>query len=367
MLPERENRLRGRRSAMAPILAAALLLLAGCGARDDSPATEEAPPIRPVKSMVLPEHGGTTRTFPGTVRATRRVDLSFNVPGKLIELPVKEGQRVRKGEVLARLDPEDYEQLVKAAQAEYEKALADYQRAKELIAKDYVSRADYDQTVAQKEVAAAKLERARKALDETSLREPFDGVVALRYVENYTDVRAKEPVLSLQDPATLEVVVDLPEDLVALYRADLPMTVTARFSALPGREFPLRVREFATQADPATRTYQVVFALADHEGVNLLPGMTAEVTITVGAEGEGETPVFTLPRTALLEVDGKQWVWVIDPQTHAVHRREVEADKPVDGMVIVRKGLRPGERIATAGVHTLEEGQVVKPVTEIRY
>lgn len=361
------DRMRRTAPRSWPGVVMALALLTGCGGVEDPAATGQAPVARPVKSMVLPEHSDTTRTFPGTVRAIHRVDLSFNVPGRLIELTAKEGQRVRKGELLAKLDPQDYVQRVKAAQAEYDKALADYQRAEELIVKDYISKADHDKAVARKEVAAARLERAKKALDETHLRAPFDGVVAKRYVENHTELQAKQPVLSLQDPAALEVVVDVPEELVARYRADLPLAAEARFGTLPGRAFPLSIREFAAQADPATRTYQAVFALSGQEGENLLPGMTAEVTFRVAARDEGSDHAFTIPRSALLEADGAQWVWVIEPHSGVVHRRKVQADEHTRDTVIVREGLRPGERIATAGVHTLREGQVVVPVTEIRY
>ena len=352
-----------RRAALLAL--ATMLYLAGCGG-DSEPAATAPPLVRPVKSMRLPERAGTTRTFPGTVRATHRVDLAFNVPGKLIALPVREGEHVAEGQVLARLDPKDYEAAVQAARAEYDKALADFQRARELIAKDYVSQADYDQAVAQKEVAASRLDRANKALEEATLRAPFEGVVAQRYVENFTDVRARQPILSLQDTRDLEIVVDVPEDVVALYRAALPLTLTARFSALPEREVPVTLREFAAQADPITRTYRVVFALPEVEDANLLPGMTAEVTLRLD-QAEAGSPVFILPASALLEADGKAWVWVIDPETHEVHRRPVEIERPLPDRVVVRRGLRPGEHIATAGAHTLEEGRVVRPVTEIRY
>lgn len=357
---------RSCRLLLTLFLPGLLLILGGCQDRDPE-AQPEAPVVRPVKSMVLPEHGGMTRTFPGTVRATRRVELSFKVSGKLIELPVKEGQMVSKGELLARLDSRDQEAVVEAAEAEYHKALADYRRAEELMEKDYVSKAHFDRTRAQKDVAASRLARARKALEDTYMRAPFDGLIALRHVENFTDVRAKQPVLSLQDPSALEVVVDIPEDMVALYRAAVPMTIKARFSSLPGREFPLSIREFAAQADPVTRTYQMVLTLADHQDVNLLPGMTAEVSVTQGNQEKGATPAFTLPASALFEADGRQWVWVIDPGTHRVSRREVQAEKPHDGMVVVLQGLQPNELVATAGVHHLKEGMVVKPVTEIRY
>ncbi len=359
-----ESRHRSFFLSLVLLLVGLLLTLAVHAGEEKIPTDESV--IRPVKSMVLPEYQGKTRTYPGTVRATNRVELSFNVLGTIIELPVKEGQRVKKGQLLARLDPKDYQALVTGAKAEYEKALADYRRAKELVKNGYVSRSDYDKTVSDKEVAASRLARARKSLEDTYLRAPFDGVIARRYVENFTDVRAKQPVLSLQDTHALEVVADLPEDVIALNRSSLPTSITARFSVLPGREFPVTISEIATHADPVTRTYQVVFALPAHEGVNLLPGMTAEVSVTRGSKTTEGSPVFTITATALLEADGKTWVWVIDPKTNRVSRREVQAEV-IGDRAVVSQGLRPLERIATAGVHHLKEGQVVKPVTEIRY
>ena len=344
-----------------------LPLLAGCNPPEGDQMAQTAPVVRPVKSRVLPEAGGLARTFPGTLRATKRVELAFDLPGTLKELPVKEGQRVKAGQTLARLDSRDQKAAVAAAKAEYEKALADYKRAKELIKKHFVSQAHLDKTRAQKDIAASRLARARKALEETSLRAPFAGVIAHRYVENFTDVRAKQPILSLQEPRSLEVVVDIPEDLVASYRASTGLKASARFSTLPGRSFPLRLKEYSSQADPATRTYQVTFALSGNEGVNLLPGMTAEVTLTPGEAESGATPLFVLPATALFQADGKDWVWIIDPDSHKVERQEVRARPAGKNEVLVDSGLKPGQRIATAGVHHLKEGTQVRPVTEIRY
>ncbi len=353
--------LRRLRSAFwIPLLSA--LLLAGCGG--EPPPPPEKPVVRPVKALELPRAMGAARSFPGTVRATTRVDLSFNVPGSIVELPAREGERVTKGTVLARLDARNYQMQVNAAKAEYEEALADYRRYKELVAKGHVSRADFDRMEAKKTVAEAKLDRTRKLLEDTVLRAPFDGVVARRFVENYTDVKAKQPVLSLQDTRQLEVVADVPEDLVIQDRPK-ELEMTAEFSALPGRKLPVTIKEYSTRADPNTLTYRVVFALPEIDDANILPGMTARITLTPKA-GTGK-PAFLLPASALLEADGKRWLWVIDPDDNRVSRREVQAQRLDDGRVKVTDGVEPGERVAVAGVHSLKEGMVVKPVREIQF
>jgi multidrug efflux system membrane fusion protein len=363
------------RSSRPPAITAALgiglvalsALLAGCQKEAEAPAPR--PVVRPVKTMVLPDPSALLGlSFPGTVRATHRVDLAFEVPGTLTELPAKQGQRVGRRELLARLDPRDYEARVKAARAEYDKALANFKRADELVKKDFISRADYDQTIARRDITAAELAKAGKALADTSMRAPFEGVVARRFVENFQDVQAKQPVLSLQDTRRLEIVVDAPENLVVLARDRVRVKLAATFSALPGREFPVSVKEFATEADPVTQTYEYVLALPEITDANVLPGMSADVTIEA-LEGEGgEVFVYALPEAAVVREGEVPYVWVIEPGTNRAVRRTVVADEPdSSGQVAVHKGIEAGEVIATAGVHHLKEGMQVKPITAIRY
>ncbi len=349
---------------LLPLVLGLSMLNAGCGADDDE-AEAEKPVVRPVKSLLLPHASGSVRSFPGMVRAVRRVDLAFNVPGRIIELPAREGMRVSKGALLARVDPQNYQMAVDAAKAKYEDALADYRRYKKLVEQNFVSRADYDRMVSKKEQAEADLERARKRLEDTYLRAPFDGVVARRFVENFTDVKAKQPVLSLQETRQLELVVDVPEDVIIREKPAQDMKMVATFSAAPGLKLPVTVKEYSTRADPKTLTYRVVFALPEITEANILPGMTAQVTLFPQAE-DGR-PTFSIPASALLEADGKQWLWVIDPETHGVSRREVKAKKASNGRVQVYSGVEPGEVIAIAGVHYLRPGMVVKPVQEILY
>ncbi len=353
---------RGRR-ILWPLLLGVSILVSGCSGK--APEAPDKPVLRPVKSLLLPHTTGAARSFPGTVRASNRVDLSFNVPGTLIELPAREGEEVARGRLLARLNPNNYQMAVNAAKAEYDEAVADYHRYKELVEKGFVSRADYDRMVAAREVAESKLEQTQKLLDDTSLKAPFDGVVARRYVENFTDVTARKPVLSLQDTHQLEIVVDVPEDVVIRENSTENLNTVAEFSVLPGREFPVTLKEFSTRADPKTLTYRVVFALPSITDVNILPGMTAKVTLTPKATGG--RPQFRLPASALLEADDKSWLWVIQPDSNSVTRRQVEAAPATDGKVLIRGGVEPGERIVVAGVHHLKEGMVVKPVQEIQY
>ena len=174
---------------------------------------------------------GQIRNLPGTVRATDRVDLAFQVSGPLIELPVREGQRVKRGDLLARIDPRDYETSLRnakgtmaRAKAAVDYAVAEYQRYRNVKATDAGAVSDSivhlkytAQAVAQADLQSAEagLAAAQDQLNYTQLRAPFSGVIARRLVDNYQEVAVKQPILSLQNMTDIEVLVDVPESMMA--------------------------------------------------------------------------------------------------------------------------------------------------------
>ncbi len=350
----------------------ASVLLTGCGREQATPVEEVA---RPVKVITLgsPETG-LARTFPGTVRAAERADLAFQVSGKLIELEAKEGDEVKAEQVLARLDPRDFESTVKAAQAQFLEAKSNYERGQELVKDGFISKVDFDRLRARFDTTSADLAKAKKALDDTYLKAPFSGRVARRFVENFQEVQAKQNILSLQNLAVLEVVVDAPERLIATRRQTDPNTlrIVGTFESLPGREFDLVIKEFATVADPRTQTFQYVLVMPKPEGANILPGMTANVTVTrpETAAGEDFHPEgFTIPALAVFADEaGRSHVWVVNPQTDTVHKRPVTTGELTGtASITIVEGLKPGETIAIAGVSQLREGVKIRPVTEILF
>ena len=346
------------------VLAAGLVVSGGCGERTE----DEAAVVRPVKSMVVGSVLSGSRSFPGRVEASEHVDLSFRVSGPLIDLPIERGQAVRRGQVLARVDPRDYRIALDEARAAFTKAEADYVRYQNLYEKNAVSVSDLDLHRAQRDVAKARMDDAEANLDYTHLRAPFAGVIGNRYVENFEEVRANQVICSVHDISVLDVVVDIPEHLIAgageLGEAELD--VIARFEAAPDREFALRFREVAAQADPATQTYELRLTMPQPEGLSVLPGMTAEV-VAKGARRAADSMEFIVPAGAVFpDPDGRtQAVWVIDPDRMTVHRREVVLGTVTgSGSVEIISGLRAGERIAVAGVSHMREGMKVRLMEE---
>lgn len=352
-----------------------VLIIAFCLSGCSEQTQEVKPVIRSVKTMVV---GGASRefqrTFTASVRAADRVELAFQVPGKIIELPVKKGQQVSQGDLIGRLDPRDYKSNLKSAQAEFTKALANFKRGDELVKKGFISKTDYDRLRARRDVSAAELDKAKKALGDTELKAPFAGVVAQRLVENFTEVRAKQKIVSLQDTSLLELVIYVPEHIVAIGRQGGPgqgnANFLASFNAIPGEQFPLTIKEFSTQADPKTQTFEYVLTMPRPEGRNIQPGMTANVHASRKDLDESQMAAgFTIPAIAVFADEKNQsHVWIVKQPENTVHARKVTTGNlsGTDQIEII-SGIESGEMIAIAGVSQLREGMQVRPVDRIDY
>ncbi len=172
-----------------------------------------------------------------------------------------------------------------------------------------------DQSRAQIDSAQAAVDTARDELGYATLRAPFGGVVSKRYVDNYQEVRAKEPIVSLDNVSSVEVLVDVPELIVATFKESGETQAVAEFAAAPGKQYPLTIQERAMRADPQTQTYQVVFRMPQPNDINVLPGMTA--TVTGNARMREETKgVFIVPAIALVADTARNAnVWIVDKGT----------------------------------------------------
>jgi RND family efflux transporter MFP subunit len=356
-----------KRSWSKSILAGGLILaLLGCG---EEPAPEE-PSVRAVKILEMGAGGQQeTREYPGQISAAQTANLAFEVPGKIVELPVKEGQAVAAGDVIARLDPRDYEAKRNAGAAREKAARADYDRARALFDKEVISKQQLDTAQRNYEVAKADADTSRKSVEDTLLRAPFAGKIARKLVDDFKNVQAKEPIVTLQDDSHLEIVVNAPESDFARVKPGQTLEQrTARsveaqpvifVSSLPDRAFPARLKELATTADPITRTYAVTFSFENPTDVSVFPGMTARVRINRAAEG-GEDG-FWLPTQAVrTDATGEAFVWVIEREGMTAKRTPVTLGVLADDRVRILSGLQAGDWVAVSGVHQLREGVQVR-------
>lgn len=334
--------------------------LAGCGGEDE---VEAAPVVRPVSTMVVGHGFGGRLTFPGTVQAAERAEMSFRVGGPLVEFPVNEGDEVTRGQLLARIDPRDYRIALTEAKAAYDQARSDAERYQRLYEREAIPLADLEVKIAARDVAQARHEQARADLRDTELRAPFAGQIGRTYVENFEDVQARELILSLQQIDEVEVVINVPEAIMASVRAGRAPSIAVLFDVAPERPYTARVKEFATRADPQTQTFPITVTLPQPSEINVLPGMTATVGVTgtLAAEEAGTEPL-TIPAAAVFsDEQGASHIWVVDEAAETVHRRPVRvgAVTGTEGIVVF-EGLRAGERVVTAGVQFLREGQQVR-------
>jgi RND family efflux transporter MFP subunit len=341
---------------------ALFVMLSGCGKNEPQQTAEK---IRPVKTMLIQSMGGQKiREFPGLVGATQRAELSFRVAGKLAELPVKEGDLIESGEVIARLDDTDFKIALNDSQATYKKALADFKRAEELLPQGHISRSDYDKLDAQYKTAKANLDLSRQNLNYTTLTAAFTGTVAKRYVDNFEEISAKQPVVLLQDTSKLDISIDIPERLAILIDPSRRRSesergqIHARFGAIRDQQFPLTFKEATADADPQTRTYKATFTMDQPDGYNILPGMNTTVVADT-SHLESTTEAVLLPTSAVVSDNQKQaTVWLVDEETMTVHPQPVEAGT-MQGNRIFVNGLKSGDRVVTAGVPFLRKGMKV--------
>lgn len=336
-------------------------LASACGSADkDEPQAADVP--RPVKTLRLqPSDSLPALSFPAVIRSAERAELAFNIPGVLKELPVLEGRVVARGAVLARLDARDIQNRLVADQAGYDLARTNYERAQKLAEQEIIAKAELEQLRAAHEQARATLAASRKGRDDTVLRAPFEGVVSKRYVNNFQNVQAKQPIVLFQSSDRLEAVVQIPEPLVlrSLQEEDKSGTAFIRFDARPDLPIPVRFKEISTEADPRTQTFQVVFTMTPPETLLVLPGMTATLVAERGAVADKS--IFVLPPSALGTDDaGRPRVWLLDPSTGQARSRTVTLGAVLPDGVEVLDGLATGETVITSGLGQLYEGRPVR-------
>lgn len=343
-----------------------IVLASACGEKI-SPEEQASTP-RLVRTMTVAEAGDfRRREFPGVIDAAQKADLSFRVAGQLQAIEVAESDDVIAGQVVARLDPEDFETRLSSVRADYERAKADFERAEGLIEDGYISRTDYDQLKAQFTNAQSQLDAAERDLESTRLMAPFAGVVAQRHVENFEEVNAKQPVITLHDLSTLQVKIDVPESVMIRVRPGVSdRRVFASFDAIPDVLHELTLLEVSSEPDPASGTYEATFTMPGIEDRVILPGMT--VTVTVEAQQFASAPgQMALPPNVVMEDQYGRFVWIAEPAGDGmatIRRRPVETGALTASGLVVSEGIEPGDYVVTAGMSRLVEGQRVRINTE---
>lgn len=346
-----------------PFAAIAALLLSACGAEQQA-----EDPVRPVLTVtVAPGANATREVYSGELRARVETDLAFRLGGKLAVRLVDAGARVRKGQALARLDPEDAKlgasaarSQVASSEADLALARAELDRATDLLAKKFISQSAFDARQAAFTAARARAEQARSQASLSANQESYttlvadaDGVVVSVAAEPGQVVAAGQPVLRLARDGEIDVVVNAPESRVA--RLHPGQEVVIFLWSDPGKRFPGRVREIAGGADAVTRTFTVRVS-----ATQVPPGARIGMSATVALPKQEDAGLVVVPLTALVRQGDAASVWVVDPKSSRVLARPVQVGQyREDGATIV-SGLAAGDVVVSAGVHKLRDGQPVR-------
>ncbi len=359
-----------------PVRAFFLLFAAGLLVGCEEPMKE--PSIRPVlATQVGSPQDFTSRTFTGQAKPSQEANLAFRVQGPLVALPIAVGDEVASGDVIAKIDPRDFEVNLRnvqgslaRGQAELTRAEADLRRLSNVMREDpgATSEAAVDRARELRDSARANVtsleaavEAAEDALSYTQLAAPFDATVVATYVENFENVRAKQPIARLVDTSRVEMIINVPENLIS-YSADVER-IDVVFDSFPDVTLSAQILEIGREATETTRTYPVTLVMDQPEDVQILPGMAGTAR---GQERpqEGEAARIVLPSTAIAsDQSGTRFVWILEPDAEDVataRRREVDVGRLTPLGVEVLSGVEPGEVVALAGVNRLREDQKVR-------
>jgi RND family efflux transporter MFP subunit len=358
------------RNFRAPGLLGSGLLLVGLaaalfGCKPDDKA--QAPEIRPVRTVIAARgEAGETVVLTGHIQADDEPAFGFRIGGRVIERPVNVGDRVKAGQVLAKLDPEtelsalrSAESALAAAQGQLNYARSAFERQRQLLATGHTPRARFDQAQkalqnaqAQVDDTEARLEIARDRVSWTILTADAEGTVTARGAEPGEVVQAGQMIVRLARMGGRDAVFDVPAQLLRSAPGDAEITV--RLTDDPGVIARGRVREVAAQADPVTRTFEVKVGL-DNPPEAMRLGATVTGSVTLASE-----QVIAIPASALTEANRQPAVWIVDPKNMTVSMRNVELMRHDPGTIVIAQGLDAGDIVVTAGVQTLHPGQKVR-------
>jgi RND family efflux transporter MFP subunit len=346
---------------IVPVIAFTVLLT-GCS--KEQPKKVE---IRPVR--VTPVHhalSGDTISLTGQIQPKDEINLAFRIGGRLRERNVTVGDPVAPGQVVARIEPQDFENALRSAEADLASAqavLSNSQgtegRQRELLGKGFTTRAQYDQAEqqmktarAQVESAQAKLQNAKDNLTYTDLKSDVAGSVTAKGAEPGEVVAAGRMILQVAKQGDRDAVFNVPSQLIRQSPKDPEVSVS--LSDDPTIVATGHVREVAPQADTTTGTYVVKVALNNPPDAMRL-GATIVGQVKIQSE-----PVIQLPGTALTQSEGKPAVWVVDPKKKTVSLVAVTVGHYDTSSAVVSRGLKDGDLVVTAGVQALRPGQQVR-------
>ncbi len=332
------------------VLTMAVALLTGCGkARHERDAPPELPPVRVRTTSVQTKSVPSVEEVVGTVRAKLRATIEAKASGRIVELPVVLGQKVKAGDLLARLDAPEIKARLEQAEAGLQQANRDWKRISSLYDQQAATRADYDSVQSRLEQAKAAVNEARAMLDYVEVKAPFDAVVT-RKVADVGDLAAPgKPLVEIEDPSRLQIEADVPEAIVGKIQPGAIMAIRTGEAAA---ELTATVAEIAPIADPLSRTFRVKLDLPGSRG--LMSGQFARLAVPVG-----ETLSLRVPASAVVLRGQMEIVFAVENQHARLHL--VKTGRQLKDETEILSGLDSGDSVIVDSASQLIDGQPVTP------
>ncbi|VTS04772.1 efflux RND transporter periplasmic adaptor subunit [Tuwongella immobilis] len=358
----------GVRATVLPLMTGIALLTVGC-----KPKPTQAESVQPVVVTQAERQPLTApQSYTGVIRARYETDLGFRVGGKVTSRRVEIGQLVAPGQILATLDPEDYELAVRvaeadvaAAEAEAKVAAQEEARAKSLLQSKAISSSEYDSRLSLSEATRERREKAKRSLqlaknrlEYCTLTADSAGVVCSLMLEAGQVVAEGQSLIRIARLEEKEAIVSIPE-----HRMNELPDQRAEISLWSGKgqRIPAKLRELSPTADPTTRTYQARFTLLES-----VPGIELGMTATVHLSSRIEETAVVVPATAILSRGTQPIVWQVDATQGKITPISVVVREYRQDRVVLAEGLRGGETIVRAGVQKLDAAQTVRIVEDRR-
>lgn len=302
------------------------------------------------------------KSFSGIIKEADEIDLSFRVAGPILKIHVKEGDFVKKGQLIAEIDPRDYKVQASVAQAQYNQIKSEASRVIELHNRESIADNDLDKAIAGEKMLAAQLKNANNQLADTKLQAPYSGYInKINFVEKEL-INTGMPLATLINVSHYKVEVDVP--LNVFINRDNFTKYTCIQQRVSNQKIPLELIGFNKKANN-NQLYKLHFKLDPTVEPKLAPGMNVEVNLSYTNK---HASMISVPVNALFSEKGKTFVWVYNPEKSNVKKRQINTDGITQtGNIYITKGLNGTETIVVAGVNTLndnEKVEIVKPTSK---
>lgn len=340
------------------------IVFTGCEKKEEKILEKQK--VKIVKIFDLKDSASFFQSFkyPAQVEAFQDVTMAFEVSGKIIKFYYNEGQKVKKGSVLAKLDDGIYKANYNQALANYNQAKTDYKRYQKLFKSSSVAKIELEKQRQSLDVNRAILQIAKKNLDETKLIAEFDGIMAKKMVDDFARVTAKQAIVRLQDNSSYKIKFFVPESDILQIKGELtPKYISSivdfyvRLENDKNKKYDAKLIDVSTTAEKVTRTFEATLQMQIQKNVTILPGMTAQVNAI--AKQRNEKKVFIPYKAIFSDNTNLSYVWIID-ENNRVYKQEVKTGTLRKDFIEIISGLKKGAKVVTSGIRFLEANDEVK-------